>query len=114
MGHKSLFTPQEEDWQVDELVQVDAVGDPSGYSNKSLHKRSKVMPLGVGDLHCCQLILSHLLAVDTNQRQSHISTTPGRRFLPLLHSIKDLVKSSDQGLEIILERGPWPKCRVDP
>ena len=100
--------------RLDELVQVDAIGDPSGCSNKSLHKRSEVMPLGVGDLDCCQLILSHLLEVDTNQRQSHISTTPGRRFLPLLHSTRDLVKSSHQRLEIILERGPWPKCRVDP
>ena len=67
--------------RLDELIQVDAVDYPSGCSDESLHKGSEVMLLGVGDLDCCQLVLSHLLAVDTNQGQSHISAAPSRRLL---------------------------------
>ena len=39
--------------RLDELVQGDAVGDPRGCGDESLHKRSEVMLLGVGDLDCC-------------------------------------------------------------
>ena len=41
--------------RLDELVQVNAVGDPSGCSDESLHKSSEVMFLGVGNLDCCQV-----------------------------------------------------------
>ena len=38
--------------RLDELVQVDAIGNPSGASNESLHKSSEVVLMGVGDLDC--------------------------------------------------------------
>ena len=77
--------------RLDELIQVDAVGYPSGCSDESLHKSSEVMLLGVGDLDCYQFVLSHLPKVNTNQRQSHVSATPSSRLLPLLHSVGDFI-----------------------
>ena len=100
--------------RLDELVQVDAIGNPSGGNYEGLHKSSEVVLLGVCDLDCGQLVLSHLLVVDMNQGQSHISATTSRRLLPLLHSVRDSVKSSHQRLKIVLECGLWPKCRVNP
>ena len=42
--------------RLDELIQVDDVGYPSGCNDESLHKSSEVMFLGVGDLDCCQFV----------------------------------------------------------
>ena len=88
----------------DELVQVDPVCNTGGSSDESLHEILKVVLPGIGNLDGGQLFLSRLLAMDADQRQSHISATPSRRILPLLHSVRDSVKSSHQRLEIVLER----------
>jgi len=78
----------------DELVQVDSVSNPSGSSNEGLHERLEVMLLGIGHPDGRQLVLSHILAVNTYQGQSNISTTPGGRLLPLLHSTWNFIQSS--------------------
>ena len=71
------------------------------------------MLLGVSHPKGHQLVLSCILAVNADQRQSNIRTSPGRRLLPLLHSTWDLVQSSHQRLEVVLERLSWPECCVD-
>ena len=80
--------------RLDELVQVNAVGDPSGSNDEGLHERLEVMLFGVSDLDRRQLVFTNLLAMDSHQGQRHVSTTPGGGFLPFLHSIRDLVQSS--------------------
>src|SRR3954467_13659255 len=69
---------------------------------------------GIGNLEGGQLLFSRLLAVDTNQRQSNIGTTPGRRLFPLMHSTWHFRQSSDQGFEVIRKCLIWPEGRVDP
>ena len=67
----------------------------------------------VNNFDCSQLVFTSLLAMDSHQGQRHISTTPGRGFLPFLHSVRDLVQSSHQRFQIILKCRPRPKRRVD-
>ena len=98
----------------DELVQVDPVCNASGSSNESLHEVLKVVLPGIGNLDGDQLFFSCLLAVDADQRQSDVSATSSRRFLPFRHSIWDFIQSSHQGLEVILKHRPRPERRVDP
>ena len=71
------------------------------------------MLFGVSDFDRSQLVFTSLLAMDSHQRQHHVSTTPGGGFLPFLHSVRDLVQSSHQRFQIILKRRPQPKRRVD-
>ena len=52
----------------DELVQVDSVSNPSGSSNEGLHGRLEVMLLGIGHFDGRQLVLSRILAMNTDQR----------------------------------------------
>ena len=78
----------------DKLIQVDSISNPSGNNNEGLHERLEVMLLGIGHSDGRQLVLSSILAVNTYQGQSNISTTPGRRLLPSLHSTRDFVQSS--------------------
>src|SRR3954465_1012 len=84
------------------------------HSNEGLHEVLEIMLPGIGNLEGGQLLFSRLLAVDTNQRQSNIATTPGRRLFPLMHSTWHFVQSSDQGFKVILKCLIWPECRVDP
>ena len=95
------------------LIQVDSICNPSGSSDEGLHERSEIMLLGVSHPKGPHLVLSCILEVNADQRQSNIRATPGRRLLPLLHSTWDLVQSSHQRLEVVLECLPWPKCCVD-
>ena len=92
----------------DELVQVDPVCNTSGSSDESLHEVLKVVLPGIGNLDGGQLFLSRLLAMDADQRQSDISTTSSRRFLPFRHSTRDFIQSDHQGLKVV------PKCRSGP
>ena len=84
-----------------EFVQVDSICNPSGSSDESLHKGLEVVPFGVGDLDRRQLVFTSFLAVDSYQGQRHISTTPGRGLLPVLHSTWNLVEPSHQRFEVI-------------
>ena len=78
----------------DKLAQVNSVSNPIGSSNEGLHERLEVMLLGIGHLDGRQLVLSRIFAVNTYQGQSNISTTPGGRLLPFLHSIWNVIQSS--------------------
>ena len=51
----------------DKLVQVDSISNPSGSSNEGLHERLEVMLLGIGHFDGRQLVLSRVLAVNTDQ-----------------------------------------------
>ena len=111
MRHKVCSLRRRRASRLDELVQINSISNPSGSSNEGLHERLEVVLLGIGNLDRCQLLFSHFLAVDTNQGQSHISAAPSRRLLPLLHSVRDFIKSSHQGLKIILEHSVMPQDR---
>ena len=67
------------------------------------------MPFGVGDLDRRQLVFTSFLAVDSDQGQRHVSTTPGRGLLPFLHSTRNLVEPSHQRFQVILKRRPYPE-----
>ena len=52
----------------DKLVQVNSISNPSGSSNEGLHERFEVMLLGIGHPDGRQLVLSRILAMNTDQR----------------------------------------------
>ena len=86
-----LITRWEKDWPCRRSCQVDAVGDASGCLEESVHEVLEGVLLGVRHFESCQLVFLSLLAVHSDQRQGDVSTTAGRRFLPLLHSVCDLI-----------------------
>ena len=76
---------------LDEGVKVNAVCDTSSSVDEGIHEGLELELLGVGNLESCQLVFSDLLAMDSDQRQSHISVTASSRLLPLLHSTRDFI-----------------------
>ena len=103
MRHKVCSLIRRRTCWLDEAVKVDAVCNTSGSIDEDLHEGLELELLGVGNLEIRQLIFFNLLAMDSYQGQSHISATASRRLLPLLHSTRDFIELSHQGLEIILE-----------
>ena len=77
--------------RIAEVVEVDAVADASGCLEEGVHEVLERVLLSVRHFESCQLVFLSLLVVHSDQRQGDISTTTGRRFLPLLHSVSDLI-----------------------
>ena len=63
---------------LDKLVQVDSISNTSGSVDEGLHEGLEFELLGVGNLESRQLVFFDLLAMDADQSQSHIGTTPSR------------------------------------
>ena len=66
--------------RLDEFVQVDPVRNPSGSNNEGLHERLEVVLLGIGHFDGRQLVLSRILAMNTDQGQSNVGTAPAEDF----------------------------------
>ena len=77
--------------RIAEAVEVDAVDDASGCLEEGVHEVLEGMLLGVRHFESCQLVFPCFLVVHSDQRQGDISTAAGRRFLPLLHSVCNLI-----------------------
>ena len=114
MGHNVCSLGGRRTCWLNEAVKVNVVCDTSRGIDEGIHEGLEVELLGVGNLESRQLLFFDFLAMDPDQRQSHIGATTSRRLLPLSHSTRDFIQSSHQGLEIILERRTWPELRVDP
>ena len=63
---------------LDKLVQVDSISNTSGSVDEGLHEGLEVISLGVGNLEGHELSFMDFLAMDADQSQSHIGTTPSR------------------------------------
>ena len=87
--------------RIADAVEVDAVGDASGYLEEGVHEILERVLLIVRHFEGCQLVLLSILAVHTTKGQGDVSATAGRRLLPLLHSVRDLVELSHQRLETL-------------
>ena len=86
---------------VAETVKVYAVCDASGSVKESVHKGLESVPFCVSNLELRQLVFFDILAVHSDQRQGDISTAASRRLFPFLHSVRYLVQSSHQRLEVL-------------
>src|SRR4051812_17719379 len=79
--HKSFLLLRRRTGRGNELIKINPACNTSGSSNESLHEVLKAELPGIGNLNGSQLLLSHLLTVDANQRQGNISATPRRGLL---------------------------------
>ena len=74
-----------------EAVEVNAVGDVSGCLEEGVHEVMEIMLLSIRHLEGRQLLFFSLLVVHANKGQDDVGATAGRRLLPLLYSVRDLV-----------------------